>query len=151
MAPSPNSTPIFSGEFRHALDPKNRVTIPSRWRSSEADEFHLVASPSGQFLRVMPPSQFRAVGEKLEANTSITLKQRLEFKRQFYSQSLSVVTDKQGRMLVPESLGKKVGLQGEVVLVGMYETFELWSPEAWAAAKHSEEATFAQVAELIGL
>jgi len=146
-----DSSPIFSGEFCHALDPKTRVTIPARWRSSEADEFHVVASPSGQFLRVMPPAEFRAVGERVESNPAISLKQRQEFKRQFYSQSQSVVTDKQGRMLVPEALGKRVGLQGEVVLVGMHETFELWSPSAWAAAKRSEEATFAEVAELIGL
>ena len=100
---------------------------------------------------MMPPAEFRAVGERVEANPSITLKQRQEFKRQFYSQSQSVVTDKQGRMLVPEALGKRGGLQGEVVLVGMHETFELWNPEAWAAAKRTEQATFAEVAELIGL
>jgi MraZ protein len=91
------------------------------------------------------------VGEKLEANPSITPKQRVEAKRFFYSQSQSVVADKQGRMLVPEALGKRAGLSGEVVLVGTHETFELWSPAAWAAAKKSEEATFAQVADLIGL
>jgi len=146
-----NSIPIFSGEFCHALDPKNRVTIPSRWRSGEGEEVFLIADRSGLFLKAMPPAQFRAVGEKLASNPAITPKDRAVFLRQFYSRSQQVIADKQGRMLVPEELGKAVGLEGEVVLVGTHETFELWSPAAWAATKQTEESTFERVADLIGL
>ncbi|RFC45397.1 MAG: MraZ protein [Verrucomicrobia bacterium] len=151
MTPSQNPPPIFSGEFCHSLDPKNRVTIPSRWRASEADEFFLMADRSGQFLKVMPPEQFRAVAEKLKADATISAKEKTVFLRLFYSGAQQLVSDKQGRMIVPEELGKSIGLKGEVVLVGALETFELWSPEAWSATKQTEEATFERVADLIGL
>jgi MraZ protein len=146
-----NPPPIFSGEFCHALDPKNRVTIPAKWRSSEADEFYVRADSSGRFLRVMPPEQFRAVGDKLNANPSVSPKERAEFLRRFYSGSQQVVADKQGRMLVPEELGKALGLAGEAVLVGAFETFEIWNPETWEATKRAGEENYERVAELIGL
>lgn len=146
-----NTPPIFSGEFCHSLDSKNRVTVPSRWRNTDADEFFLMADRSGSFLRVMPPEQFRAVGEKLASNPAITPKDRSVFLRHFYSRSQQVVVDKQGRMLVPEELGKVLGLKGEAVLVGAHETFELWNPEAWARTKQTEADTFDKVADLVGL
>jgi MraZ protein len=151
MDPKPNSAPIFSGEFRHALDSKNRVTVPSRWRSSEADEFFLIADRSGSFVRVMPPEQFRAVGEKLAANAAIAPKDRSVFLRHFYSRSQQVVLDKQGRLVVPEEMGRQLRLAGEAVLVGTHETFELWNPVAWAQTQQSETATFERVADLLGL
>ncbi|MEI6715699.1 MAG: hypothetical protein WCO60_18255 [Verrucomicrobiota bacterium] len=144
-----NSTPMFSGEFCHSLDSKNRVTVPARWRCSDADEYFLIADRSGSFLRVMPPDQFRAVGEKLAANPAITPKDRAIFLRHFYSRSQQVVVDKQGRMLVPEELGKALRLDGEAVLVGALETFELWNPVAWAETKQSESTTFDRVADLV--
>jgi MraZ protein len=151
MSSAPNTPLIFSGEFCHALDSKNRVTVPARWRSGDADEFFLLADRSGGFLRVMPPAQFRAVGEKLASNPAITPKDRAVFLRHFYSRSQQVVVDKQGRMLVPEDLGRAIGLQGEAVLVGAHETFELWNPEIWAQTKQGEQATFDRVADLVGL
>lgn len=151
MSTTQNPAPIFSGEFCHTLDPKNRVTIPSKWRAGEADEFYVRADSSGLFLRVMPPDQFRAVGEKLNGNPAISPKERAEFLRRFYSGSQQVVADKQGRVLVPEELGRPVGLSGEVVLVGAFETFEIWNPETWEATKRSSEASYERVAELIGL
>jgi DNA-binding transcriptional regulator/RsmH inhibitor MraZ len=33
---------FYAGEFRHALDEKNRITIPSRWRRKRAEEFILL-------------------------------------------------------------------------------------------------------------
>ena len=151
MAFTKNSTPIFSGEFRHALDPKNRVTIPSRWRSSEAEEFFLILDRSGAFARVMPPEQFRAVGERLSQNPEIAPRDRAVFLRHFYSRSIQVVSDKQGRLTLPEDLAAKLGLEGDAVLVGSHETFELWNSKAWSETQQTENATFERVADLVGL
>ena len=151
MTPTPNSAQIFSGEFCHSLDPKNRVTIPAKWRVTDADEFHLFRDRSGNFIRVMPPVQFRAVAAKLAANPSIAPKDQSASLRYFYSQAQSAVADKQGRLLVPEEFSKAIGLAGEVTLVGSLDTFELWNPSAWAQVKQAEASTFDRVADLLGL
>jgi MraZ protein len=151
MSAEQNAAPIFSGEFCHALDGKNRITIPARWRQGDADELFLMTDRTGTFLRVMPTAEFRAVGEKLASNPAITPKDRAVFLRQFYSRSKQVVADKQGRLVVPEEFCEQLQLRGEIFLVGAHDTFELWSKEAWAATKQMEAATFDRVADLIGL
>ncbi|MBA3883125.1 MAG: MraZ N-terminal domain containing protein, partial [Chthoniobacterales bacterium] len=30
---------FYAGEFRHTIDEKNRLTIPSRWRRAEGEDF----------------------------------------------------------------------------------------------------------------
>jgi MraZ protein len=151
MALAKNLTPIFSGEFRHALDSKNRVTIPSRWRTSDSDEFFMILDRSSAFARVMPPDQFRAVGERLSLNPEIAPKDRAVFLRHFYSRSVQLVSDKQGRLTIPEDFTAKLGLAGDAVLVGSHETFELWNSKAWTETQQSENATFERVADLVGL
>jgi len=149
MATFTNSLPIFSGEYRHALDGKNRVTIPSCWRNGEADEFFLIVNPSHGCLTVMPPSVFMSIGE--EAKTRCEPSKRQDFIRKLYGKSKQVTADKQGRLLVPEDQGKQAGLQGETVLVGVRDRFEIWSLESWTKFQEAEEANFEEVAKEIGL
>ena len=33
---------FYAGEFRHSIDEKNRITIPSRWRRDGAEDFILL-------------------------------------------------------------------------------------------------------------
>ena len=151
MSSEQNSTPIFSGEVCHALDGKNRVTIPARWRKTDADEFYLTPDRNGMFVRAMPPEQFLAASERVRANPAVTAKDHSIFVRNFYSSSEHVVVDKQGRLLVPEKFCQKANLRGEIVLAGNRDTFELWSKEAWEATQQNEQATYARVADLAGL
>jgi MraZ protein len=151
MATTQNPPPVFSGEFRHALDSKNRITIPSRWRVSDADEFFLIVDRSGNFARLMPPAQFREVGERLANNPEVAPRDRAVFLRHFYSRSIQLVADKQGRLTVPEEVGRKLGLDGEAVLVGTHQTFELWSASAWASTQQAESSVFERIADLVGL
>ncbi len=154
MSSAQNSQPIFSGEVCHALDGKNRVTIPSRWRNGNADvadEFFLMPDRTGTFVRAMPPAQFSAAAERAAANPAVTAKDHAVFLRHFYSRSQHVAVDKQGRLLVPEEYCQKANLRGEIVLVGARDTFELWNKEAWEATKQNEQSTFDRIAELAGL
>ncbi len=151
MSALPNSIPTFSGEFRHGIDPKGRVTIPSAWRKSDADEFYLMIDRTNSFLRAMPPERFRAVAEKVAGEPGVTTKDRTVFLRHFYSRAIHVIADKQGRLVLPEPARKQLGLAEEAVLVGAFDTFELWNKARWEATQQSESTTFDRVAELAGL
>lgn len=143
-------SPIFAGEFRHGIDPKNRITIPSRWRKGDADEFYIVPDAKG-FLSVMPPAEFNFVGPRVNETTGLTAQQKRDFLRQFYAKAKHSPADKQGRMLLPEDCCKAVGLQGEVVLVGTHNRFEIWNPERWEAFQAVNAPSYQQVADLVGL
>ncbi len=146
-----NTQPIFSGEFRHALDPKNRITIPARWRKSDSDEFFLVPDQTDSFLLVMPPDEFKKVPEMVAGHATVSNQEQRIFIRQFYSRSHNVASDKQGRLLLPEDHCKQVGLKQEVVLVGSLNRFEIWNSERWKKFQEKGKSTYQKVADLAGL
>lgn len=150
MAPSQTS-PLFAGEFRHALDSKNRITIPARWREGATEEFFLVPDQSNSFLLVMPQQEFEKVNETVLNNAEISAADRRVFVRRFYSLAQNCTVDKQGRLLLPEEHCRQVGLKGEVVLVGSLRRFEIWNPDLWNNFQKSATETYAKVADLVGL
>lgn len=141
---------LFSGEVRHTLDPKNRVTIPARWRSDEVDEFFIVPHSKQACLVAMPLESFERVGEEAAARAPSPAAHRT-FLTQFYSRATRCVVDKQGRLLLPEELCKTVDLRGELMLAGSLDRFEIWNPANWAAFRDAVKATYEQVADLVGL
>ena len=149
MATSSNSLPIFSGEFRHALDGKNRVTIPSCWRNGDSDEFFVIVSPTQGCLTVMPPQVFMSIAE--EAKTRFEPSKRQDFIRQLYAKSTRVTTDKQGRILLNEEQSKLAGLLEDTVLTGASDRFEIWSPANWTKFLDARQSNFKEVAKEIGL
>lgn len=143
---------IFSGEFLHALDEKNRVTIPSDWRSETGPtEFFVVPDQRGEFLMVMPAREFRRVNDVVSANPAISPQEKRSFVRQFYSRSRKCNMDRQGRMLIPEEHRKQVGLKGEVMMVGTQARFEVWDPARWTRVCDVESGTYQRVSDLVGL
>ena len=143
--------PIFAGEFRHAMDAKNRVTIPSRWRTSDVDEFFAIPNLEAGFLMVMPPLEFKRVAEKVENDESFGRAERRRFIRQFSAKAQHLTSDKQGRMVLPEEQCKLLKLQREVVLVGNYTRFEIWNPDSWRKTMESDAPGFSHVLERAGI
>lgn len=151
MSKSTPDATIYAGEFRHAVDAKHRVTIPSRWRSGEEEEFFAVPDPEGAFLLVMPPLEFNRVKADVESNASVSPADRRKFIRRFYALAQRVTVDKQGRVLLPEEYCRRLGLDGEVVLAGGHSRIEIWNAERWAASMAEEDEVFRRVAGEVGL
>jgi MraZ protein len=153
MAIPNQPTPIFSGESRHALDEKLRVTVPSRWRRSQdsGDEFFVTVDRSGKFLRVMPPETFAEKVEKLTNKPGISEADISKFERMFYARSRHLVSDKQGRLLLPADYCAAAGIKKEVVLVGARASFEIYNPESWEKTQQVEAPDFDRLSELAGL
>ena len=150
MGHSPSDArPIFAGEFRHALDTKNRITIPSRWRNGDSDDFFLIRNPLKECLTVMPPEIFKSLGE--EAKARIEPAKRQDFIRHLYAEAQQAASDKQGRLLITDEHCRAANLKGEVVLTGSMDRFEIWSPASWAKFREAERDNYTEVAKQIGL
>ncbi len=143
--------PVFSGVYRHAMDAKHRVTIPSRWRHGEQEQFYLMPSPDGSFLSALPPAQFQKVNDDLMTNPKISPADRRKFARFYFSQAQDCVIDRQGRLLIPDNFCQTAGLDGELLLVGAFDRFEVWNPERWDNAQVNEVSTFKQIANVLGI
>ena len=153
-SPSPNtpsSPPFYAGEFRHAIDEKNRITIPSRWRRDGTEEFIILPEANHQFLMVMSPEEFSRMSAAAEANTQVSARDRRVFFRQLHARAEHGVSDRQGRLVLPEDLCKKLNLKGEVALVGGRGRFEIWNLARWKQANTDETSTYQHVAGVLGL
>src|SRR5438445_11985141 len=138
----PDSQPerLYAGEFRHSIDNKNRITIPSRLRRGRAEYFILLPEATHQFLIVMSPTEFAKTSSATEANQTVSARDRRIFLRQLHSRAQHAGADRQGRLVLPEELCRKLGLKGEVALVGGQGRFEIWNLQRWKRA-HAEQMT----------
>src|ERR1700738_2065574 len=143
--------PVYAGEFRHAIDEKNRITIPARWRRDGAEEFIILPEATHQFLLVMSPEEFSRMSADAESDPNVSARDRRVFFRQLHARAEHGTIDKQGRLVLPEDLCKKVGLKGEVVLVGGRGRFEIWNLQKRKKAHEEETPTYQHVADVIGL
>jgi MraZ protein len=142
---------FYAGEFRHAIDEKNRITIPARWRRGDTEEFIVLPEATHQFLLVMSPEEFSRMSAVAEADPNVSARDRRVFFRQLHARAQHGTIDKQGRLVLPEDLCKKIGLKGEVVLVGGRGRFEIWNREKRKKAHEEETPTYQHVANVIGL
>ncbi|MFN2541674.1 MAG: division/cell wall cluster transcriptional repressor MraZ [Chthoniobacterales bacterium] len=150
--PAPASTQAFyAGQFRHFVDEKNRITVPARWRRGQAEEFILLPEAAHQFLLVMSPEEFARMSAAAESDPSVSARDRRVFLRQLHSRAQHAAIDRQGRLVLPEELCKKIGLEAEVALVGGRGRFEIWNLPRWKKAHEEEAATYQHVANVIGL
>ena len=147
----PQSRNFYAGEFRHSVDDKNRITIPSWWRGEKAEEFIILPEPQGQYLLVMSPEEFARMSAQAEANSTLSARDRRVFSRQLHSRAEHGSSDKQGRLVLPEAHCRELGLKGEVALVGGRGRFEIWNSAKWKQAHREEKATYQRVADVIGL
>jgi MraZ protein len=120
---------MFLGRYRHTLDSKGRLTIPSRYRELLAGGAYVIQGLDRN-LWVLTPETFegiaRKVNEKSITDPSVRLLRRL-----IYSNGEQVEVDKAGRILIPQFLREAIGLQDEALLVGVGDYFEIWSPVYW--------------------
>jgi MraZ protein len=142
---------FYAGEFRHAIDEKKRITIPSRWRRADGEDFIILAEAQGQCLLVMPPEEFARMSAEVEGNPNVQARDRRIFLRHLHARAQHGASDKQGRFVLPEELCRQLELKGEVALVGGGGRFEIWNLQKWKRSQEDESATYQHVANVIGL
>ena len=123
--------PVYTGLFRHTLDDKGRLTIPSAWRyaHAEADTFLATPHPDG-YVAVLPPAEVEKLHEKISA-MKLSDADAQAFAARFFSRTQSFSFDKAGRTgLTPELLAH-AGIQKDAVLVGSLTKFNIYSPARW--------------------
>ena len=131
----------YNSLYRHGVDEKRRVQIPSKWRPAEAGvELTLVLWPKakeGPCLRVLPPREMERLMRDIEAMPN-TDPNKVVLKRFIGSESIQVALDKAGRICLPEAMANAAGIKDEAVLVGLLDRFEIWNPEAYEKVRASD-------------
>jgi MraZ protein len=137
------------GEYRHTIDAKGRVAVPSDLRGELTDKFH-ISYGHGGCLIMYPPEAWARIQESVKA---MEPKESREFTRRFFSGVQPCDTDKQGRILINANLRQYANLQKNVIIIGANDKGEIWDLDAWLAykAKSDERLSMDDVIDMLGI
>ena len=125
---------MFRGHFEHAIDAKGRTSLPSRFRDvlAAAGDARLVLTPSpfDACLHLFPMKAWEEFEAKIAALPQFE-PNVIKLRRLYVSAAVECEVDKQGRVLVPNSLREHASLQKDVLWAGMGQMVELWAREKW--------------------
>lgn len=137
---------MLMGSFEHSVDEKNRLSIPSVWRKHLERELYVTRGLE-QCLFIFSSQQFNENIQKIQ-QLPFTDKNARFFMRIFsFGASQPMELDKQGRILIPQSLKNFAEIDKEALLIGMGTRIELWNPKHWNTFYSQQEASFEEVAE----
>lgn len=122
---------MFLGQFQHNLDDKGRLMIPASFRGLlEGGAF--ITQGFDKCLMVMNETYFKQVYDRIDAMNLADPTARL-LRRLILSNAYPVEVDKVGRILVPQNLRTFLQIEGEAIVAGQGEYFEVWKPAEWNA------------------
>jgi MraZ protein len=122
---------MFLGQFQHNLDDKGRLMIPARFRELLAAGA-FITQGFDRCLMVMTDVYFKQVYDRISAMNLADPMARL-LRRLILSNAYPVEIDKVGRILLPQNLRESILLDGEAILAGQGDYFEVWNPAEWSA------------------
>lgn len=135
---------MFIGEHTFKVDGKGRVSIPADFRR-ELEEGDPLASQSGRprmvivyghdaqkQLQVYTYNDYRALAAEI-AQMPRGSKQRKIMQSLILNKARPTEVDSDGRLVLPQALRDKIGLESTAYFGGMGETFEIWKPEVFEA------------------
>ena len=133
---------MFAGEFKHAIDSKNRLVVPNKFRlfiTEEQDKkgFFVVAGLSqDRCLRLYTPTEWAKVIDKVrrEANKR---KDPSQYIRYVASRGEFAPIDGQHRFVVTQKQLNYAGIKKEVLMVGTVDWIEVWLESDYYAATES--------------
>ena len=120
---------MFTGEYKHSIDDKGRLIIPSKIRQELGKEIIITRGLDG-CLFGYPKDTWKKRIEELNS-LQYTKKDVRAFTRFFTSGAVTLDFDKQGRINIPNYLSDYASLDKDVVIIGVSDRIEIWSDKAW--------------------
>jgi MraZ protein len=139
---------MLIGEYKHTLDPKKRLSLPSKWRK-ELGKKLVVTRGLDNCLFVYPLKEWQRISEKI-SQLPLGQADTRGFNRFFLSGAVEAEVDSVGRILVPDFLKEFAKLDTKVVLAGIHDRVEIWDENKWNEYTRRIEAEADALAEKLG-
>lgn len=140
----------FTGEYRHTIDAKGRLIVPSRLRD-ELEDSRLVLSPwMENCIAMWSAARWEEqIADRLIAERNSDPNKR-SVARNLAASAHQDKVDGQGRITVPAHLREFAGIDRDCVVIGALDHGEIWNPSRWEdeKAKAAEGGLEAMVREL---
>ena len=140
---------MFYGQYEHALDAKDRVIIPAKFREifkeHYAEKFYITRGLD-RCLFVFTEDDWKTQESKFRA-LSFTREESRKFNRLYFSGAVDVICDKQGRVLIPSYLKEYAAIKEDVVIIGVSDRIEIWAKDKWNEFFKGNMDSFESLAE----
>ena len=136
---------MLIGEYRHNIDDKGRIIIPSKFREEIGMKFVVTRGLDG-CLFVYSMDEWNKIVSKLQT-LPFTKKDARTFMRFFLSGATVCEFDKQGRINLTNSLILYAGIQKECTIIGVNDRLEIWASEKLDSIMEENELNFSDIAE----
>jgi MraZ protein len=127
---------MMLGSFKHGIDTKNRLFIPSKFREELGESFVIARSPRGKCLRVFPAEEWNATLKKYD---SLDARDREVIVRALTRNAAQVSPDTQGRVVLPPELIEHAKIEKNIMIVGCCDYAEIWSDAIYRDMKAEED------------
>ncbi|MDO8621668.1 MAG: division/cell wall cluster transcriptional repressor MraZ, partial [bacterium] len=118
------SPTVFIGEYRHSIDEKGRLAVPTKYRERLSGGA-VVTRGLDRCLFIYPIDAWQELAGRL-AKLPLSKANTRSFARFLLAGAMDVELDKQGRIVVPEYLRSFAGVRKSVVIAGLYNRMEVW-------------------------
>ena len=128
---------MFTGEYEHNVDAKNRIFVPARFRDELGETFMVARDLRGARLKLFSLAGWQQyIAPIMEQERKISEKALRYLNRN----ALQVSPDSQGRILLSRELLEYAEIKKEAMVVGCSDYCEIWSMENYRAEIENEDS-----------
>jgi MraZ protein len=139
---------MLIGEYRHVLDKKKRVSLPSKFRK-QLGKTVVITRGTENCLLVYDLKGWKQFAESLTISPMGQRDSRM-FTRLVLGGAVETDVDAAGRILIPDTHKDYAELDEKVVVMGVYNRVELWSQSRWDAYQSEASRKADELAEKLG-
>ena len=136
---------MLSGEYRHNIDLKGRVIIPSKIRYEMGNNIVITRGLDGCLFGYNEKT-WESIMQKL-STLPYTKSDVRKYTRFMTSGAITLEFDKQGRINIPNYLTQYASLEKEVVIVGVIDRIEIWSRDKWEEFMNNNVESLSDISE----
>ena len=118
---------MLMGEYHHNIDEKNRLIIPSKFRSELGERF-IITKGFDKCLFVYSEVEWNKMMQKV-GTLQFTRKNVRAFERALIGGASITEFDKQGRINITSPLVHYANIHKECVIIGVNERLEIWDAD----------------------
>ena len=139
----------FRGHFDYSLDAKNRLTVPTKFRTAFSNGI-VLAKGLEPCIAIWTPEAFDEWTSSFLSNLNPVSAERRKLTRFFAGSSFDAELDSAGRATLNQPLLSHARIEKEVVLVGNLDHLEVWDRKTWQADQDQLTDEIVGIAESLG-
>jgi len=121
---------MLLGEFHCIADSSGKLSMPIEF-TTKLDDGLTLTRGIDRCLFVYPAEEWHRLAERVQGRLPLTSAAARAFARLMFSSALACTPDDKGRIPLPNSLRQYAGIEGEAIVIGLYNHLEIWNPQRW--------------------